>query len=230
MRHADAMAGGVAVRGLRAWSVRFGLPLAGVCLIAGGVLWRPLLAAEHLGHLERRSESWGWYVDQDGFLFAMVLVLVGLTALDRARVAGGRRVGRWAMHGLVFGWLLLVLGQAAMVWVSWSGADTMTGVGGLPTYPTVLVAGAAVVRSPALTRWAAVVAVGRGALSDDADPGSAADRRRGTWVAGGGRLAVVLGGGGRRCPPADPADSRAASAREQRDGSAQTARGRRMMR
>lgn len=153
MRHGDAIAGVGAVRGLRARSVRFGLPLAGVCLIGGGLLWQPLLAAEHLGHLERRSGSWGWYVDQDGFLFAMVLVLVGLTALDRARVAGGRRVGRWAMHGLVFGWLLLVLGQAAMVWVSWSGADTVTGVGGLLTFPTVLVAGAAVVGSRALTAW-----------------------------------------------------------------------------
>ena len=156
MPHGDVTAGAVPVRGPRARSVRFGLPLAGVSLVAGGVLWQPLLAAEHLGHLdhlERRSGSWGWYVDQDGFLLAMVLVLVGLTALDRARVAGGRRVGRWAMHGLVLGWLLLVLAQAAMVWFSWSEADTVTGVGGLLTYPTVLAAGAAVVRSRTLTGW-----------------------------------------------------------------------------
>jgi hypothetical protein len=124
-----------------------------VALVAGGVLWQPLLAAEHVEHLEDQSGSWGWYADQQGFLLAMVLLLVGFAALDRARVTGGGLVGRWAMHGFVLGWLLLVVAQAAEVWFSWSAADTVTGVGGLLTYPTVLVAGAVAVRSGALRGW-----------------------------------------------------------------------------
>jgi hypothetical protein len=57
------------------------------------------------------------------------------------------------LHGLVFGWLLLVLAQAAKVWFSGPAADTVTGVGGLLTYPTVLATGAAAVRAGCLTGW-----------------------------------------------------------------------------
>jgi hypothetical protein len=55
--------------------------------------------------------------------------------LDRVRVSGDGLVGRWALDGLVVGWLLLVIGQAAELWFSWAAADTVTGVGGLLTYP-----------------------------------------------------------------------------------------------
>ena len=142
-----------APRGGRVRSVGFLLRVAGVCLIAGSVLWQPLLAAEHLGHLERRSARWAWYADQTGFLLAMVLVLAGLVALDRARVAGEHRVGRWALHGLVLGWFLLVVAQLGSLGFAWRAADAMTGVGGLLTYPTVVLAGAAAVGAGRLTGW-----------------------------------------------------------------------------
>jgi hypothetical protein len=112
----------------------------------------PAFAWEHLDHLDQRGSA-EWTLDQQGFLLAMVLLLMGLAALDRLRVAGDGLMGRWALHGLVVGWLLLVIGQGADVWFSWSAAPTMIGVGGLLTYPTALVAGATVVRAGLLTGW-----------------------------------------------------------------------------
>jgi hypothetical protein len=69
----------------------------------------------------------------------MLLLLVGLSALDRARVAGSHRAGRWALHGLVLGWLLLVVAQLAKLAFDSREAAAVTGVGGLMTYPTVLI-------------------------------------------------------------------------------------------
>lgn len=107
---------------------------------------------------------------------------------------GGRFVGRCALHGLVLGWLLLVIAQAANLWFAWPAADTVTGMGGLLTYPTVLVAGVAAVGAGQSARLAALDAAwGGGRLPDDADSGPAAARTRGTRLADRGRLAALLG-------------------------------------
>jgi hypothetical protein len=129
-----------------------GVRASGICLVTAGLLWQPLLGWEHLDHLDQRGSA-GWTLDQQGFLLAMMLLLIGLAALDHLRVAGDGLVGRWALHGLVVGWLLLVVGQCAGLWFSWSAATTLIGVGGLLTYPTALVAGASVVRAGRLSAW-----------------------------------------------------------------------------
>lgn len=129
------------------------LRTGGVFLIAGGALWQPMLGWEHLGNLGHRSASWTWYADQTGFLLAMVALLIGLVGLDRARFAGPGLIGQLAMHGLVLAWGLLVIAQVGALLFRWSGADVLTGIGGLLTYPTALVAGVTAARGGPLTRW-----------------------------------------------------------------------------
>ena len=82
----------------------------------------------------------------------MTCVCVGLAGLDRAGVAGEGRLGRWAMHVLVFAWGALVLGQFLKLTVGWE----VPGVGivaGLLTYPAALLPGYAVVHAGRLTGW-----------------------------------------------------------------------------
>jgi hypothetical protein len=98
----DGRSGAGPARSVRSRSNWFILLVAGVCLIAGGVLWQPLLAVEHIDRLGQQSTPWGWYADQEGFLLALVLVLVGLAALDRARVAawsGAAHCMAWCSAG-----------------------------------------------------------------------------------------------------------------------------------
>jgi hypothetical protein len=128
------------------------LRLAGLALVVGGLLWQPLLAFQYLAGLHDRSATWQWSLDQFGFLVAMTCLFVGLASLDRAGVAGEGRVGRWAMHVLVFAWGALVLSQLLKLTVGWE----VPGVGivaGLLTYPAALLAGYAVVRAGRLTGW-----------------------------------------------------------------------------
>ena len=123
---------------------------AGAALAAGGLLWQPLLAFQNLAGLHVRSTTWQWYLDQWGFLVAMTCLLVGLAALDRARVTGEGRIGRGAMHVLVLAWGALVLGQLVKLTLGWD-LGVVGIIGGLLTYPSALVAGFAVLRAG---RWA----------------------------------------------------------------------------
>jgi hypothetical protein len=128
------------------------LRLAGTALVVGGLLWQPLLAFQSVAGLHDRSATWQWSLDQFGFLVAMTCLLVGLVALDRARVTGEGRLGRWAMHVLVLAWGALALGQLLSLTIGWQ----VPGVGivaGLLTYPAAVVAGSAVVRGGRLTGW-----------------------------------------------------------------------------
>ena len=134
---------------------------AGVALAAGGLLWQPLLAFENFADLYDRSTRWQWYLDQWGFLVAMTCLLVGLVALDRARVTGEGRTGRWAMHLLVFAWGALVLGQVMKLTLGWDLAVVGI-VGGLLTYPAALVAGFAVVHGGRWTGWRRWTLLGEG--------------------------------------------------------------------
>jgi hypothetical protein len=127
-----------------------------VSLLAGALLWQPLLAAEHISDVGHPSAGVGWYVDQAGFLVAMLLLVTGIAALDRAGVAGSGWVGRWALRGLLLAWALLVTAQIGQLT---TGSDTaslvnaLQGIGGLLTYPTGLVAGAAVASAGRLQGW-----------------------------------------------------------------------------
>ena len=113
---------------------------AGAALAAGGLLWQPLLAFQNLAGLHVRSTTWQWYLDQWGFLVAMTCLLVGLVALDRARVTGEGRIGRGAMHVLVLAWGAMVLGQLVKLTLGWD-LGVVGIIGGLLTYPSALVAG-----------------------------------------------------------------------------------------
>jgi hypothetical protein len=139
------------------------LRIGGSFLIIGSLLWQPMLAWEHLQGLGHRSSSWTWYADQGGFLLTMVLLLIGMAILDRARFTGPRAIGRLALHGLVLAWILLVIAQAGDLGFRWTTADVLTGIGGLLTYPTALVAGIAAVRGGQLTRWRRWALLGLGA-------------------------------------------------------------------
>jgi hypothetical protein len=130
-----------------------GFRVGGALLIVGGAVWQPMLGWEHLGNLGHRSASWTWCTDQAGFLVAMVLLLIGMAALDRARLTGASVTGRLAMHGLVLAWGLLVVAEVGDLVFHWTAADVLTGIGGLLTYPTTLVAGVAAIRAGPLTRW-----------------------------------------------------------------------------
>jgi len=137
-------------------AVRAPLACGGVSLLAGSLLWQPLLAAEHLADVAHPSAGVGWYLDQAGFLVAMLLLLTGIGALDRARVAGAGRVGRWALRGLLLAWALLVAGEIAQLATGSETAplvNALQGIGGLLTYPTGLVAGVAVARAGRLQGW-----------------------------------------------------------------------------
>lgn len=134
---------------------------AGVGLAAGGLLWQPLLAFENLAGLHVRSTKWQWYVDQWGFLVAMTFLLVGLVALDHARATGEGRIGRGAMHVLVFAWGALVLGQLVKLTLGWDLAAAGI-VGGLLTYPSALVAGFAVLHSGRWAGWRRWTLLGEG--------------------------------------------------------------------
>lgn len=123
---------------------------AGAALAAGGLLWQPLLAFENLAGLHERSTTWQWYLDQWGFLVAMTCLLLGLAALNRARVTGEGRIGRAAMHVLVFAWGALALGQVVKLTLGWD-LEVVGIVASLLTYPSALVAGFAVLRGG---RWA----------------------------------------------------------------------------
>ncbi len=137
------------------------LRTAGVALAAGGLLWQPLLAFQNLAGLHERSTTWQWYLDQWGFLVAMTFLLVGLVALDRARVTGEGRIGRGAMHVLVLSWGALVLGQVVKLSLGWD-LPVVGIVGGLLTYPAALVAGFAVVRGGRWTGWRRWTLLGEG--------------------------------------------------------------------
>ena len=134
---------------------------AGMGLCAGGLLWQPLLAFQNLEELHERSTAWQWYVDQWGFLVAMTCLLVGLVALDRARVTGEGRIGRGAMHVFVLAWGALVLGQLVKLTLGWD-----LGVAGivaaLLTYPAALVAGFAVLRAGRWSGWRRWTLLGEG--------------------------------------------------------------------
>lgn len=124
----------------------------GGLLLAAGLLWQPLLAAENLDHLRHRSAAWAWYADQTGFLVAMVLLLLGIFALGRGRVSGDGRSGRWALRGLALGWSMLVAGQVLSLLTGWD-ATALQAPGGLLTFPTAVVAGVAAVRAGRLVGW-----------------------------------------------------------------------------
>jgi hypothetical protein len=134
-----------------AWKRRR-LRIGGIFLITGSALWQPMLGWEHLKDLGQRSSVWVWYADQGGFLVAMGLLLIGMVSLDRARFAGASVVGRLAMHGLALAWALLVIAEVGDL-ARWGAADALTGIGGLLTYPTTLVAGIVAVRGGQLTGW-----------------------------------------------------------------------------
>ena len=134
---------------------------AGVGLLAGGLLWQPLLAFQNLADLHKRSTTWQWYLDQWGFLIAMMCLLLGLVALDRTRVTGEGRLGRGAMHVLVLAWGALVLSQLVKLAL---GLDLgVVGiVGSLLTYPAALVAGFAVLRAGRWSGWRRWTLLGEG--------------------------------------------------------------------
>jgi hypothetical protein len=125
----------------------------GLLVLAGGLLWQPMLAWEDLRYLQPRSASPDWYLDQAGFLLTMVLLLAGFATLDLAGFPGPARTGRLAIHGLVAAWALLVTAQIGALANSGTAADLLTGLGGLLTYPTTLIAGIVAVRGGMLTGW-----------------------------------------------------------------------------
>lgn len=125
---------------------------AGVALVSGGLLWQPLLAFQNLAGLHDRSATWQWYLDQWGYLVAMTCLLVGLVALDRARVTGQGRLGRAAMRVLVLAWGALVLGHLLKLTVGWD-VPAVGIIGGLLTYPGALVAGYAIAHGGRWTGW-----------------------------------------------------------------------------
>ena len=133
------------------------LRASGLAMIAGGLLWQPMLAFEKLADLNRASSNWQWYLDQAGFLVAMALLLMGLYGLDQARIAGEGRM-RWAMHGLVLAWALLVGGQVLNLLGLHD--NVLVPVGGLGSYPAAIIAGIGVVlvdRLPGWRRWTLLV-------------------------------------------------------------------------